>query len=721
MYAIEELSAPLVNIKPITDLIGGGSFVVPLTIRRDGVAIQLKALVDTGAQAWLLADRSVCNAINKAWSLPRTTYERPVTIKGFENRPVQVIDSSISADLQIRGRSFTNQPLLETDLGQRPEFQVIIGLRFLANYKLNLDCQRKRLLFPQTLPYNHIFQRDILVPIRNLLPAKNAKAQASMERRDALWNAANTNALFTIAHVAPVSILQRNKPAIAPRDSWTIEYRQSLQKMKKALQCTIDAVPSAPLKNPMTANPPIRFLKPPGVRNAIPTSDITFLKHDHITPVVRPRSAYQSPNPRKTYYHKTLGLDLCILSLDSFARNLRRPKGHRHKAFDECSFSMLSLDRLLEESLQHEDPASLEEIKARLPRQYAAFADVFSKHDSDQLAPHRPIDHKIELLPDAAPLRSHPLYSMSSEQLLVLRDYLRDNLRKEFIVPSSASYGAPVLFAKKPNGGLRFCVDYREINARTRKDVYPLPLIQETLSRLSTAKLFTKLDIRQAFHRIRIHPDSTEYTSFRTRYGQYKYQVLPFGLTNGPSTFQRYINDTLFPLSDFCTAYIDDILIYSNNPLEHEAHVKQVLDKLRSAGLQADIRKSEFSVTRTKFLGYIISTDGIEVDPTKITAVSDWEPPRKVKELQSFLGFCNFYRQFIDAYSRIARPLHSLVAALEWEWTGEHQQAFDQLKTALTTAPVLVHFQEHRPTKLETDAFDGMISRALSQLANNDE
>jgi hypothetical protein len=211
---------------------------------------------------------------------------------------------------------------------------------------------------------------------------------------------------------------------------------------------------------------------------------------------------------------------------------------------------------------------------------------VFSKSESSILLLHRSINYKIELLPDAAPFKAHSLYSMSADQLIALKEYFIEALRKEWIVPSAAEYGFPVLFAKKPNGGLRFCVDYRAMNARLKKNVYPLPLIFETLDRLGKAKLFTKFDVRNAFHRIRMDSGSEEITTFRTRFGQYKYQVFPFGLIGGPSIFQRYINSVLFLyLDEFCTAYVNDILIFSKNPIEHHKYVTQVLKKLRSAGL----------------------------------------------------------------------------------------------------------------------------------------
>jgi len=312
-----------------------------------------------------------------------------------------------------------------------------------------------------------------------------------------------------------------------------------------------------------------------------------------------------------------------------------------------------------------DEPENEAAIDEKLLAYLQEYRSVFSKAASDELPPHRSYDHKIELESNAQLLYS-PLYSQSTEELRLIKEYLTENLDKGFIEASQAPWSSPTLFVKKPNGGLRFCIDFRKLNALTRKDRYPLPLIDETLARLNKAKKYTKIDIRQAFHRIRMHPDSEELTTFRTRYGSYKCKVLPFGLTNGPATYQRYMNNVLFDYLDvFCTAYLDDILIYSEDPLDYEEHVKKVLDRLKLAGLQADIRKSEFSVTRTKYLGFIISTDGLEVDQEKVSVVRDWRAPRTVKGVQSFLGFCNFYRRFIPSFGRVARPLTKLTYTSE--------------------------------------------------------
>ena len=177
-------------------------------------------------------------------------------------------------------------------------------------------------------------------------------------------------------------------------------------------------------------------------------------------------------------------------------------------------------------------------VKEKLPQQYWEFAEVFSKKASDQLPLHKDkVDHDI-ILENENNLTPSPLYSMSLEQLELVKAYLEDHLKKGFIVPSDAPYASPVLFAKKPEGGWRFCVDYRKLNAITKKDRYPLPLIEETLARLARVKVFTKLDVRQAFYRIRMKESVEDLTTFRTRYGSYKYKVLPFGLCNGPDPFR---------------------------------------------------------------------------------------------------------------------------------------------------------------------------------------
>ena len=250
------------------------------------------------------------------------------------------------------------------------------------------------------------------------------------------------------------------------------------------------------------------------------------------------------------------------------------------------------------------DPATL------LPAQYYKFLDIFSKDDTAKLPPLHPgVDHKIKIEPGTqAP--SGPLYSMSREELEVLKKYLTENLNKSFIQASSSPAAAPVLFVKKLEGGLCFCVDYRALNTITIKNCYSLPLIWEMLDQLCKAVWYTKLDIVGASNCIQMKEGEEWKTAFRTCSGLYEYLVIPFGLANTPSTFQNYINNVLGPdiLDVFGTAYVDNILVYSQTLKEHRKYIKLVLSRLQDASLQVDISKCDFEVYQVKYLGLIIQS-----------------------------------------------------------------------------------------------------------------
>ena len=341
---------------------------------------------------------------------------------------------------------------------------------------------------------------------------------------------------------------------------------------------------------------------------------------------------------------------------------------------------------------------------------------VFSKAESLLLPPNREIDHKIILKEGTQPPFGR-LYGMTKEELSTLREWLQENLSKGFIRPSSSPAASPVLFVKKSDGKLRLCMDYRALNAITVKNRYPIPLISETLDRLSKAKFFTKVDVIAAFNRIRIAKGDEWKTAFRTRYGLFESLVRPFGLTNAPSTFQNYINSSLQQYLDvFCTAYLDDVLIYSNTQREHRQHVNIVLDKLRDAGLQLDLNKCQFEASEVKYLGLIISCKGIEMDPKKIDCIRNWKTPRNVKDIQAFLGFANFYRRFIRSFSTQARPLIEMTKKnVPWVWSGCCQKSFDKLKGEFIKAPILRHFDPDKRCIVEVDSSDWACGGILSQ------
>ena len=365
-------------------------------------------------------------------------------------------------------------------------------------------------------------------------------------------------------------------------------------------------------------------------------------------------------------------------------------------------------------------PKSTTDPAKKLPTEYHDFLDVFSRADSDILLPHRPYDHKIPLMEEKTPPWGL-LYSMSQDELKVLKKYLEKHLSKGFIRASSSSTASPVLFACKPRGGLRFCVDYRQLNAMTIKNRYPLPLIKETLERICKAKIYSKIDIIAAFNCLHMQQGEEWKTAFQTRYGLYEYLVMPFRLANAPLSFQNFINNILHGMLDeFCTAYIDDIMIYSNSKKEHQTHIRKVLAALQKAGLQADIDKCEFHVTKISYLGLIISTEGIRIDPKKVEAVQNWETPTYVRDVQVFMGFANFYRRFTRAFSDVVRTMIATIKKnTTFHWTPECQKTFELLKKRFTTIPILAHFDFEKECIFETNSSDNISAEILSQYGDD--
>jgi hypothetical protein len=356
------------------------------------------------------------------------------------------------------------------------------------------------------------------------------------------------------------------------------------------------------------------------------------------------------------------------------------------------------------------------EKKTVIPAAYEEFREIFTEKIDDALPAHQSWDHEIPLEPGKQP-KFGPIYSLSRDELQVLDEHLKKNLKKGYIRPSESPAGYPVMFVKKKDGTLRLCVDFRQLNSITIKNRYPLPLISELKDRLHKAKYFTKLDLREGYHLVRIKEGEEWKTAFRTRYGHYEYTVMPFGLTNAPATFQALVNSVLREYLDhFVVAYLDDILIYSETLEEHEEHVKKVLRKLAEHQLACKPEKCEFSVQRTGFLGCVISPGRIEMEDGKVTSILEWPEPKNVKELQSFLGLANYYRQFIEGYSKIAEPLTGLTRKnLIYEWTRKARDAFQKLKEKFSTKPVLAIFDPEKEITLETDASDKAMGAILNQ------
>jgi hypothetical protein len=369
--------------------------------------------------------------------------------------------------------------------------------------------------------------------------------------------------------------------------------------------------------------------------------------------------------------------------------------------------------------------------------EYNDFADIMSEKEALGLPEHGHQDLPIDLEPGTEP-PYFPLHGMSEVELAHLRKYIAEYLQRGWIRRSRSPAGAPILFAKKKDGTLRLCVDYRGLNKVTVKDRGPLPLISDSLDRLSRARIFTKIDVRDAYHRIRIRRGDEWKTAFRTRYGHFEYLVMPFGLTNAPARFQAYINQALAGLVDVCCiVYLDDILIFSDTEEQHKSHVRQVLRRLRDSKLFVKESKCEFHKEETEFLGFLITPKGVKADPARIATIQDWPLPKTVRDIRVFLGFVNYYRRFICDFSRIVLPLTRLTQKAPDSAKGgraqrreesvrlnlgdQPREAFQTLKKAFLEVPILTHWDTDRPTRVETDASKGAIAGILSQLVLNEE
>jgi hypothetical protein len=278
-------------------------------------------------------------------------------------------------------------------------------------------------------------------------------------------------------------------------------------------------------------------------------------------------------------------------------------------------------------------------------------------------------------------------------------------------------WGAPVLFVKKKNGTLRLCIDFWKLNKVTVKNKYPLSRIDDPFDQLKGEKIFSKIDLRSGYHQVRIKDEDISKIAFRTRYGHYKFTVVPFGLLNAPIVFMCLMNGVFRNYLDkFVIVFLDEILVYSKSEEEHEQHLRMVLQVLREHQLYSKLSKCSFYQRQIHYLGHIISEEGITVDPEKVEAIQEWLAPRNVTEVRSFMGLEGYYRRFITGFSKIAHPITSLQRKEKmFQWTEECENSFQRLKKLLTNAPILRIADPNMDSVLCTNACKEGLGGFLSQ------
>ncbi len=368
----------------------------------------------------------------------------------------------------------------------------------------------------------------------------------------------------------------------------------------------------------------------------------------------------------------------------------------------------------------NETTQNLEDIKVKLSSKYQNFLDIFDRAQVNKLSSHHLYNHKIKLTSDVT-LSCCWAYWMSFYKLQKVKKYLNENLFKEFITSSKASYFSLVLFILKANKDLRFCIDYQKLNAVIKRNRYFLSLINEMIDKIVDCKHLTQLDIISTFNKLRMHSDSENYTIFIITLEVYKSKMLLFELINDSILFQQYMNDVLWDfLNDFCQVYLDDILIYSKTQWEHKQHVKMILNCLREADLQINIRKCEFDVEEIIFLEVIVSEQDLRMNSIKMKVIVNWTTLINLKEVQSFVKFINFYCCFIKNFLKLVKSFTQLTRKeTSFVWNKVCVQAFNDLKKQVSSISVLRHFDSKWQTILKINASDYVKDEILSQY--NDE
>ena len=353
-----------------------------------------------------------------------------------------------------------------------------------------------------------------------------------------------------------------------------------------------------------------------------------------------------------------------------------------------------------------------------IPPEFHRYASVFSDIASRALPPHHDCDHAIDIKPGTTMKRNASIYSLTPRETEALQEWIKDNLAKGYICPSKSPWACSFFFVQKKDGKLRPVQDYVPLNDITVVNAAPLPLINNLLDKLRGARYFTKFDLCSEYNNICIKAGDEWKAAFKTSFGLFEPLIVTFGLCNAPATFQTFMNTLFEDLIDqgHVVVYLDDILLFHESQTKLNTLTHKVLHRLQDNSLFLKLEKCSFTKTSIEYLGFIISDGLVGMDPAKVEAVQQYPVLSKVKEVQAFLGFCNFYCHFIKDYSTIARPLFNLTMKdTPFLWGPNQQTAFATLLHAFISAPVLALPNHSKPFRLITDASNFATGAILKQ------
>ena len=362
-----------------------------------------------------------------------------------------------------------------------------------------------------------------------------------------------------------------------------------------------------------------------------------------------------------------------------------------------------------------------EEEREQLRNILNKYQDVFSTSSTD-VGRTTLVQHSIPIKADTAPIKQRPR-RLGPEKEKEVNDQVAQLERDGLIEPSHSAWSSPVVMVRKKDGSWRFCVDYRRLNDVTVKDAYPLPRIDDSLDSLSGSQYFSTLDLLSGYWLVSLDEEAKAKSAFVTRNGLWQWRVLPFGLTSAPSTFERLMEKVLRGLHwKTLLIYLDDVVVFSGTVHEHLTRLQEVFERLRQAGLKLKPSKCELFKRQVKYLGHIVSGNGVSTDPEKVEAIQNWPVPRTVTEVRAFLGMTGYYRRFIAGYADIARPLHKLTGKkVDFTWDTDTHASFEKLKQRLVEAPILGYPEPDLPYIVDTDASNEASGGVISQIQNGRE
>ena len=469
-----------------------------------------------------------------------------------------------------------------------------------------------------------------------------------------------------------------------------------------------------------------------------PTKDSKLPRDIEITPtVIDYGTSYEIDVELTNHGPKPLVIPSnCIIAELQWCQNERLTKSNKDKlnTTNVCSLNDTPVDFLSKFNLDgmDVDSSQQDQLKTFLNK----FNDVFSQNDQD-LGFTSLVQHRIELSDEAPFKQRHRRIPPAMYQ--ELKDHLQDLLDQNVISKSHSPFSSNVVLVRKKTGELRLCVDFRQLNNNTIKDAYALPRLDETLDSLAGAKYFTVLDMKSGYYQIKMADEHKERTAFSVGpLGLFQYNRMPFGLTNCPATYQRLMQEIFGDLINReCVIFLDDILVYSKTFEEHVERLQHVFDKIREVGMKLSAKKCNFCQPQVKYLGHVVSAKGVSTDPDKTAKVSNWPTPTNVDEVRSFVGFAGYYRRFVPKFSQVAKPLTDLYAGIihkkksyrkqpsltksPFQWKPEQQQAFDSLKNALISPPILGYCDYSLPFELHTDASGSGLGAVLYQLQDGEK